>query len=214
MPLDGWKPALDASTTPADIAKFVEHLHVDHLPHTVIIDCTADESVAKHYAEWLEGRHPRRHAEQEGQLRPAGVLRIAEGRAQGGRLLVSVRSHRGRRPAGDLRRCATCARPATRSSSIEGIFSGTLAYLFNVYDGKTAVLRHREGRQGQGLHRAGSARRPLGHGLRAQGHHPGPRDGPEARDEGRAGGKPDPARSREGHASTTSSPGCRSSTAR
>ena len=39
--------------TPADIGKFVEHLHVDHLPHTVIIDCTADESVAKHYAEWL-----------------------------------------------------------------------------------------------------------------------------------------------------------------
>ena len=51
--LDGWKAALDASTTPADIAKFVEHLHVDHLPHTVIIDCTADESVAKHYADWL-----------------------------------------------------------------------------------------------------------------------------------------------------------------
>ena len=33
--------------TPADIAKFAEHLHVDHLPHTVILDCTADESVAR-----------------------------------------------------------------------------------------------------------------------------------------------------------------------
>src|SRR4051812_8739469 len=48
-----WKPALDASATPADIGKFVEHLHVDHLPHTVILDCTADEGVAKHYADWL-----------------------------------------------------------------------------------------------------------------------------------------------------------------
>src|SRR6185295_403136 len=54
VPLNNWKSALDASTTPADIAKFAEHLHVDHLPHTVIIDCTADEGVAKHYAEWLK----------------------------------------------------------------------------------------------------------------------------------------------------------------
>src|SRR6185503_20568522 len=38
-PKDGWKAALEASQTPADIAKFIEHLHVDHLPHTVIIDC-------------------------------------------------------------------------------------------------------------------------------------------------------------------------------
>src|SRR6185436_8754843 len=53
IPIEGWKAALDASPAAADAAKFVEHLHVDHLPHTVIIDCTADESVAKLYAEWL-----------------------------------------------------------------------------------------------------------------------------------------------------------------
>ena len=73
MPIDGWKAALDASKTPADIAKFAEHLHVDHLPHTVILDCTADESVAKHYADWLKARHPRRHAQQEGEQRAARV---------------------------------------------------------------------------------------------------------------------------------------------
>ena len=33
------------------------------------------------------------------------------------------------------RRCAICARPATTITRIEGIFSGTLAYLFNVFDG-------------------------------------------------------------------------------
>ena len=43
-------------------------------------------------------------------------------------------------------------------TSVEGIFSGTLAYLFNVYDGKTPFSRDRQGRQGEGLHRAGSAR--------------------------------------------------------
>ena len=43
-------------------------------------------------------------------------------------------------------------------TSIEGIFSGTLAYLFNVYDGSTpfsAIVRERDAAR---LHRAGSAR--------------------------------------------------------
>ena len=75
--IDGWKAALDASPTAADIGKFVEHLHVDHLPHTVIIDCTADDSVAKHYADWLEaGIHvvtPNKKANSG----PAGLLRVA-----------------------------------------------------------------------------------------------------------------------------------------
>src|SRR5262245_9968496 len=39
--IEGWRKALDASDTLADIGKFAEHLHVDHLPHTVILDCTA-----------------------------------------------------------------------------------------------------------------------------------------------------------------------------
>ena len=30
------------------------HVHADHLPHAVIIDCTADQGVADRYAGWLE----------------------------------------------------------------------------------------------------------------------------------------------------------------
>ena len=46
---------------------------------------------------------------------------------------------------------------------IEGMLSGTLAYLFNVWDGSRAVLVGRACGQGEGLHRARSARRPVGH---------------------------------------------------
>src|SRR5664279_2578079 len=63
---------------------------------------------------------------------------------------ASTSSRRTRRPT--ARNSATttvCARRAVREtgdeiSSIEGIFSGTLAYLFNVYDGSTpfsAIVR-------------------------------------------------------------------------
>src|SRR5262245_43131623 len=133
--LDNWKPALDASTTPADIARFAEHLHVDHLPHTVILDCTADEGVARHYAEWLKsGIHvvtpnkkansgPLAYYESLKDARKAGSSSYLYEATVGAGLPV-ISTLRDLRETGD------------KLSSVEGIFSGTLAYLFNVYDGK------------------------------------------------------------------------------
>jgi aspartokinase/homoserine dehydrogenase 1 len=136
IPIEGWKAALDASKHAADVAAFVEHLHVDHLPHTVIIDCTADENVAKHYAEWLgAGIHvvtPNKKAN-SGPLsyyeslkearRTGGSSYLYEATVGAG--LPVIQTLRDLRETGD------------KISSVEGIFSGTLAYLFNVYDGKT-----------------------------------------------------------------------------
>jgi len=133
--LGKWKPALDASSTAADIAKFVEHLHVDHLPHTVILDCTADEGVAKHYADWLgAGIHvvtPNKKAN-SGPLDYYESLKAARRRggssylyeATVGAGLPVISTLRDLRETGD------------KLTSVEGIFSGTLAYLFNVYDGQ------------------------------------------------------------------------------
>ena len=59
----------------------------------------------------------------------------------------------------------------------KGILSGTLSYLFNVWDGEQPFSALVRDAKAQGLHRAGSARRPLGHGRRAQADHPGARDG-------------------------------------
>ncbi len=136
VPIEGWRAALDASKQPADLAKFVEHLHVDHLPHTVIIDCTADENVAKHYAEWLRaGIHvvtpnkkansgPLSYYESLKEARRVGGSSYLYEATVGAGLPV-IQTLRDLRETGD------------KISSVEGIFSGTLAYLFNVYDGKT-----------------------------------------------------------------------------
>jgi aspartokinase/homoserine dehydrogenase 1 len=136
VPLDAWKAALDESNTPADIAKFVEHLHVDHLPHTVILDCTADEGVARHYADWLgSGIHvvtpnkkansgPLAYYESLKAARKAGSSSYLYEATVGAGLPV-ISTLRDLRETGD------------KIASVEGIFSGTLAYLFNVYDGKT-----------------------------------------------------------------------------
>jgi len=133
---EGWKAALESSKSSADISAFVEHLHVDHLPHTVIIDCTADESVAKHYAEWLSaGIHvvtPNKKAN-SGPLSYYESLKEAR-RVGGSSYLYEATVGAGLPVISTLR---DLRETGDKISSVEGIFSGTLAYLFNVYDGKT-----------------------------------------------------------------------------
>ncbi|HET9863468.1 MAG TPA: bifunctional aspartate kinase/homoserine dehydrogenase I [Steroidobacteraceae bacterium] len=136
VPLDAWKPALDAGSTPADLGKFAEHLHVDHLPHTVILDCTADEGVAQHYAEWLKsGIHvvtPNKKAN-SGPLAYYESLKAAR-KAGGSSYLYEATVGAGLPVISTLR---DLRETGDKIASVEGIFSGTLAYLFNVYDGKT-----------------------------------------------------------------------------
>jgi aspartokinase/homoserine dehydrogenase 1 len=134
--IEGWKAALESSGTPADITKFAEHLHVDHLPHTVIIDCTADENVAQHYAGWLSAGI---HVVTPNKKANSGPLGYYESLKEARRVGSSSYLYEATVGAGlpvistlrDLRETGD------KISSVEGIFSGTLAYLFNVYDGKT-----------------------------------------------------------------------------
>jgi bifunctional aspartokinase / homoserine dehydrogenase 1 len=139
-----WKDEVEAnSQSPADITRFVEHLKVDYLPHTVIIDCSADEAVAKHYRDWLaQGIHivtPNKKANSAPMAyydslrdarRAGGSHYLYEGTVGAG--LPVIQTLRDLRETGDV------------VDSIEGILSGTLAYLFNVYDGTvpfSAIVR-------------------------------------------------------------------------
>ena len=36
-----------------DLDAFAAHVHAEHLPHAIIIDCSASDAVAAHYAGWL-----------------------------------------------------------------------------------------------------------------------------------------------------------------
>jgi bifunctional aspartokinase / homoserine dehydrogenase 1 len=132
--LNQWKDEYEAARSPADLAAFVDHIQVDYLPHAVLIDCTADGEVAKHYADWLErGIHvvtPNKKANSAemayyDSLKTArdtgGSHYLYEGTVGAG--LPVIQTLRDLRETGD------------EIDSVEGIFSGTLAYLFNVYDG-------------------------------------------------------------------------------
>jgi bifunctional aspartokinase / homoserine dehydrogenase 1 len=132
--LDRWAERLAEAGEPLDLEKFANHVQADYVPHTAILDCTASPAVADNYAAWLNrGIHvitPNKKAN-SGSMSYYRSLREA-GRAAGthylyeatvGAGLPVIQTLRDLRQTGDD---VTC---------IEGIFSGTLAYLFNVFDG-------------------------------------------------------------------------------
>src|SRR4051812_47562078 len=137
VPLEHWKEKFEKDATPADFDKFMEHVRVDYLPHTVLIDCTASADIAKRYPEWLaSGIHVITPNKKANSADLPFYHRLHEARRAGGAHylyettvgagLPVVQTLRDLRETGD------------EITSVEGIFSGTLAYLFNTYDGKKA----------------------------------------------------------------------------
>ena len=134
--LEHWRERLDSAGEPVDLAKFAQHVKADYIPHGAIVDCTASVDVAANYREWLaNGIHvitPNKKAN-SGPLpawrtlqetrRATGTYYLYEATVGAG--LPVIQTLRDLRDTGD------------DITSIEGIFSGTLAYLFNVFDGKT-----------------------------------------------------------------------------
>jgi aspartokinase/homoserine dehydrogenase 1 len=129
-----WHEDFAKDSVPLDWAEFTNHVHAEHLPHAVVVDCTASEDVAARYMEWLGGGvhvvTPNKKAasgplstyDQLHEVRRRNSTRFLYETTVGAALPI-VGTLRDLRETGDEIR------------SIEGIFSGTLAYLFNVFDG-------------------------------------------------------------------------------
>ena len=140
--LEGWRAALAAGAE-TDLDAFTRHVQVEHLPHAVIIDCSGHPDVAARYARWLEqGIHvitPSKLAASgpladwrrlQAVRRAAGVRYLGETTVGAG--LPIIQTLRDLRQTGD------------EIIAIEGILSGTLAFLFNGYDGSrpfSAIVR-------------------------------------------------------------------------
>ncbi len=145
--LEHWRDELNARGVPTDLDRFAQHVHADHLPHSVLIDCTASDDVSGLYSAWLEsGIHvitPNKRAntsalEYYRRLRQAnrtvGAHYLYETTV--GAALPIIQTLRDLVQTGD------------EIFEIEGIFSGTLSYLFNSFDGSrtfsTLVAQARE----------------------------------------------------------------------
>ena len=118
---------------PLDWDIFTAHVNADHLPHAAILDCSASEAVAGDYLGWFEqGIHvvtPNKKAH-SGSLSYYDNLHATR-RQHGAHFLYETTVGAALPIIETLRDlCHT----GDEILKIEGIFSGTLAYLFNVFD--------------------------------------------------------------------------------
>ncbi|MGB6605095.1 MAG: bifunctional aspartate kinase/homoserine dehydrogenase I [Steroidobacteraceae bacterium] len=129
-----WRGRYEASGAAADVTAFLEHVRVDYLPHTVLVDCTASDEIAGHYADWLAaGIHIVTPNKKANSSALAYYRRVQAARRSGGaHYLYEATVGAGLPIVHTLR---DLLGTGDEIASIEGIFSGTLAYLFNVYDG-------------------------------------------------------------------------------
>lgn len=130
LPLDRVAACMDRDL---NLNAFSAHVLSEHLPNAVIVDCSSSDAVADRYADWLaRGIHvitPNKCAG-SGPLARYEAIKKAGARfryeATVGAGLPIITTLRDLIDTGDQVR------------SVEGIFSGTLAYLFNSFDGTVA----------------------------------------------------------------------------
>ena len=134
LDLINWRDNPAVRSLDLDLRQFEEQVHPEHIPHSVIVDCTANDAVADEYARWLRnGIHVvtpnkrafsgdlQRHQEIISAAKLGGSHYFYETTVGAG--LPVIKTLREMLDTGDT------------VNGVEGIFSGTLAYLFNVYDG-------------------------------------------------------------------------------
>ena len=128
--------ALQAGAQATDLQALGSFVRAEHLPHAVIIDCSASDAVADHYARWLrQGIHvvtPNKRAA-SGPLARWDEIKAAMhtgraryfGEATVGAGLPVITTLKDLMHTGD------------HVTAVEGVFSGTLSWIFNTLDANT-----------------------------------------------------------------------------
>jgi aspartokinase/homoserine dehydrogenase 1 len=133
LALDGALARLREHGAPADLERFADHVRAPHLPHAVIVDCSASAAIAERYAEWLaRGIHVITPNKQAGSGALARFRAIRDASARGARFRYEATVGAGLPIIQTLRDLIDTG---DEILAIEGILSGTLAWLFNRYDG-------------------------------------------------------------------------------
>jgi aspartokinase/homoserine dehydrogenase 1 len=137
LSLDGWRDALESGGVGSDLGRFVEHVHAGHLPHAVIIDATASDEMPAHYEGWLaRGLHVITPNKKANSGPAARYRRLREAARRHGRyFLYETNVGAGLPIIHTLRDLVETGDEVRR---VEGVFSGTLSFIFNSLDGSRA----------------------------------------------------------------------------
>jgi aspartokinase/homoserine dehydrogenase 1 len=129
-----WRERIATPGKSCALQQLAAHVRSEHLPHAVILDCSASDIVAEHYPAWLAAGinviTPNKQAgagrlERYAAIRAAATAGATRFRYEAtvGAGLPIIQTLRDLLDTGD------------ELIAVDGIFSGTLAWLFNRYDG-------------------------------------------------------------------------------
>lgn len=123
-----------------DLDRFADHVRGEHLPHALIVDCSASPRVAAHYPRWLaRGIHVVTPNKQAGSGPWDHYVAIQDAsRRGGGRFRYEATVGAGLPVMLTLRNLLDTG---DELYGIDGMLSGTLAWLFNRFDGTVPFSR-------------------------------------------------------------------------
>lgn len=129
-----WRQLFAEKAVKLDVKTMVKHVSASYFPHAVLIDCTTSASLPTHYVGWIErGIHIVTPNKKAGTAAyPAYRKLMDAGRQFGKHFLYETTVGAGLPVIGTLK---DLIQTGDRVRSVEGIVSGTLAYLFANYDG-------------------------------------------------------------------------------
>jgi aspartokinase/homoserine dehydrogenase 1 len=129
-----WQQDFEDNAVETDLDLFEQHVNAEHLPHAVIIDCTASEHIASKYAQWLaRGIHVITPNKKAFSGAYEDYLRLQQAADEGSSHFFYETTVGAALPV--ISTLCDLIYTGDEVRSVRGIFSGTLAYLFNVYDG-------------------------------------------------------------------------------
>ncbi len=129
-----WRDKLKKTNKKADISKFTKFVNSEYIPHRVIIDCTSSEDIPSNYLDWVrKGIHIITPNKKAGTQAMPNYLQLKkEARERSVYFLYETTVGAGLPIIGTLRDLILTG---DKIKKIEGVFSGTLAYLFWRFDG-------------------------------------------------------------------------------
>lgn len=130
----GWKVRFDQEAVPLDLDLFVRHIGATYFPHSLIIDCTSSSQLARQYDNWLEmGIHVITPNKKAGTAPMAYYNKLFDTCLRTGRRFLYETTVGAGLPV--ICTLKDLVQTGDRIHRIEGIVSGTLAWLFSTYDG-------------------------------------------------------------------------------
>ncbi len=129
-----WKERFAGESVALDLDLFVRHIGATYFPHSLIIDCTTSSQLAQQYDGWLEmGIHVITPNKKAGTAPMAYYNKLFDTCLRTGRRFLYETTVGAGLPV--ICTLKDLVQTGDRIHRIEGIVSGTLAWLFSTYDG-------------------------------------------------------------------------------